>query len=98
MMRQTRPVHWVLASLSVMAVSVFASMAGTPSPGFAAAAPESDPALGRTRAPAKMLADLFKVAVVGIRNLYDGPPAAKVAKAIFAAAEEKQYFNAKLLD
>ena len=45
-----------------------------------------------------MLDDLFKVAVVDITNRYDGPPAAKVAKAIFAAAKEKQYFKAKLLD
>ena len=45
-----------------------------------------------------MLDDLFKVAVVDITNRYDGPPAAKVAKAIFAAAKDKQYFKAKLLD
>jgi hypothetical protein len=45
-----------------------------------------------------MLDDLFKVTVVDITNRYDGPPAAKVAKVIFAAAEEKAYFKAKLLD
>jgi hypothetical protein len=45
-----------------------------------------------------MLDDLLKVAVVDITNRYDGPPAAKVAKAMFAAAQEKEYFKAKLLD
>jgi hypothetical protein len=45
-----------------------------------------------------MLDDLLKVAVVDITNRYNGPPAAKVAKAMFAAAQEKQYFKAKLLD
>ncbi len=57
-----------------------------------------DAALERTRAQAKMLDDLLKVAVVDITNRYDGPPAAKVAKSIFAAAKQKQYFDAKLLD
>jgi hypothetical protein len=61
-------------------------------------APTPDPALERTRAQAKMLDDLLKVAVVDITNRYDGPPAAKVAKSIFAAARQKQYFDAKLLD
>jgi hypothetical protein len=59
---------------------------------------ERDDALERTRAQAKMLDDLFKVAVVDITNRYDGPPAAKVAKTIFATAKEKNYFNARLLD
>jgi hypothetical protein len=59
---------------------------------------DRDDALERTRAQAKMLDDLFKVAVVDITNRYDGPPAAKVAKSIFAAASEKKYFNARLLD
>jgi hypothetical protein len=45
-----------------------------------------------------MLDDLLKVAIVDITNRYDGPPAAKVAKAIFAAAQDKEYFKAKLLD
>jgi hypothetical protein len=61
-------------------------------------APEPDPAMVRARAQAKMLDDLFKVAVVDITNRYDGPPAIKVAKTIFAAAKDKKYFNAKLLD
>jgi hypothetical protein len=78
----------VLGTAGLSALSV--SGAGYP--------PENDPALDRTRAQAKMLDDLLKVAVVDITNRYDGPPAAKVAKAIFAAAKDKQYFNAKLLD
>jgi hypothetical protein len=57
-----------------------------------------DEALERTRAQVKMLDDLFKVAVVDITNRYEGPPAAKVAKAIFARAKEQKYFDAKLLD
>jgi hypothetical protein len=61
-------------------------------------AADTDPALDRTRAQAQMLDDLFKVAVVDITNRYDGPPAAKVAKTIFAAAKDKKYFDAKLLD
>ena len=78
----------VLGAIGVCALS--AGGAGTP--------PESDPALDRTRAQAKMLDDLLKVAVVDITNRYDGPPAAKVAKTIFAAAKDKRYFDGKLLD
>jgi hypothetical protein len=69
-----------------------------PGPAARADDPAPDAALERTRAQAKMLDDLLKVAVVDITNRYDGPPAAKVAKSIFAAAKEKQYFDAKLLD
>ncbi|MFO0889223.1 MAG: DUF3365 domain-containing protein [Isosphaeraceae bacterium] len=75
------------------------TLALVPPPRTARAAdPAADAALERTRAQAKMLDDLFKVAVVDITNRYDGPPAAKVAKTIFAAARQKQYFDAKLLD
>jgi hypothetical protein len=81
------------ALVGVGTIGLFAfSASGAGSP------PESDPALDRTRAQVKMLDDLFKVAVVDITNRYDGPPAAKVAKTIFAAAKDKQYFIAKLLD
>jgi hypothetical protein len=62
------------------------------------AGPETDAALERTRAQVKMLDDLFKTAVIDITKRYDGPSAAKVAKAIFAAAREKSCFDAKLLD
>jgi hypothetical protein len=60
--------------------------------------PPEDEAVARTRAAAKMLDDLFKVTVVDITNRYEGPPAAKTAKAVFAAAKEKGYFEARLLD
>jgi hypothetical protein len=59
---------------------------------------KDDPALERTRAHAKMLDDVFKITVVDITNRYDGPPAAKVAKAVFAAADQKGYFSARLVD
>ncbi|MFO0911188.1 MAG: DUF3365 domain-containing protein [Isosphaeraceae bacterium] len=57
-----------------------------------------DPSVAKARATVKMLDDLFKVAVVDITKRYDGPPAAKVAKTIFAAAKEKHYFQARILD
>jgi hypothetical protein len=97
MKRRLRCIHQVVVTLGALAASVLALTAGLPSWAYDPA-PESDPALERTRAQAKMLDDLFKVAVVDITNRYDGPPAAKVAKAIFAAAQDKQYFKAKLLD
>jgi hypothetical protein len=97
MKRQLRRVRWVVVSLGVMAAAALALTVGLPS-WASGPAPESDPALERTRAQVKMLDDLFKVAVVDITNRYDGPPAAKVAKAIFAAAQDKQYFKARLLD
>jgi hypothetical protein len=84
-----------------MAVAGLAALAlvGLPfGPTAVAGAEQDDPALARTRAQALMLDDLLKVAVVDITNRYDGPPAIKVAKSIFAAAQDKQYFNAKLLD
>jgi hypothetical protein len=87
----------VVLAFGWAAVAALALAARLPA-GASGPEPEADPALERTRAQAKMLDDLFKVAVVDITNRYDGPPAAKVAKAIFAAAQEKQYFKAKLLD
>ena len=97
MTRQPRRALWVLAALGALIVSGVTAVSGL-SAGAAGSPSENDPALDRTRAQAKMLDDLFKVAVVDITNRYDGPPAAKVAKTIFAAAKEKQYFNARLLD
>lgn len=97
MKRWLRRIPRVVVSLGVIAASAFALAVGLPSRA-SDPEPESDPALERTRAQAKMLDDLFKVAVVDITNRYDGPPAAKVAKAIFEAAQDKQYFKAKLLD
>lgn len=87
----------VFVALGGVAVAALGVAAGWPAGGADATA-GGDPALERTRAQARMLDDLFKVAVVDITNRYDGPPAAKVAKTIFAAAREKQYFDAKLLD
>jgi hypothetical protein len=84
-------------SLVVMAPAALALTIGLPS-WASGSAPESDPALERTRAQVKMLDDLFKVAVVDITNRYDVPPAVKVAKTIFKAAKDKHYFDAKLLD
>ncbi|QEH34650.1 hypothetical protein OJF2_31910 [Aquisphaera giovannonii] len=80
--------------------AVVASLALAAGWSASASGPEagSDPALERTRAQAKMLDDLFKVAVVDITNRYNGQPAVKVAKSLFAAAEQKQYFKAKLMD
>ena len=97
MKRQLRRVRWVVVPLGVAVAAAIAWTVSETS-GASGSAPESDPALERTRAQARMLDDLFKVAIVDITNRYDGPPAAKVAKAIFAAAQDKQYFKAKLLD
>jgi hypothetical protein len=92
-------VRWVGVSLVVMATAALALIVVSPIWAVGPAPePDPDPAMARARAQAKMLDDLFKVAVVDITNRYDGPPAAKVAKAIFAAAKDKKYFNAKLLD
>jgi hypothetical protein len=97
MPKQPRRVLWVLVTMGGLVGFGITAMSGL-SAGAAGDAPGGDPALDRTRAQAKMLDDLFKVAVVDITNRYDGPPAAKVAKTIFAAAKDKQYFDAKLLD
>jgi hypothetical protein len=92
-----RHLRWVVAPLAVAALVALVWTLGLPR-GASGSAPDDDRALERTRAQAKMLDDLFKVAVVDITNRYDGPPAAKVAKAMFAAAQEKEYFKARLLD
>src|SRR5262249_23345335 len=41
---------------------------------------------------------LYKNAVVSITNIYDGPPAAKVAKQVFAAMEKDGWHSARLVD
>jgi hypothetical protein len=61
-------------------------------------APDADPALKRTREQVKMLDELYKNAVVSITNKYDGPPAIKVAKDVFAAMEKSGWHKAKLVD
>ena len=45
-----------------------------------------------------MLDELYKNAVVSITNKYDGPPAIKVAKEVFAAMEKSGWHKAKLVD
>jgi hypothetical protein len=97
MTTQPRYVSWVLLTTGGLILFGIAGMTALAT-AAAGSPPDNDPALDRTRAQAKMLDDLLKVAVVDITNRYDGPPAAKVAKTIFAAARDKQYFNAKLLD
>ncbi len=67
-------------------------------PFLRASDPEPDPALERTRQQVKMLDELYKNAVVSITNKYDGPPAIKVAKEIFAAMEKSGWHKAKLVD
>src|SRR5262245_30872643 len=93
MLNQRQCTMWVLSS--VIGLSL---LAATASSGLSAGPEGDDPALDRTRAQARMLDDLLKVAVVDITNRYDGPPAAKVAKTIFATAKQKDYFNARLID
>lgn len=61
-------------------------------------AAEPDPALERTREQVQMLDTLYKNAVVSVNNKYDGPPAIKVAKDVFAAMEKAGWHKAKLVD
>jgi hypothetical protein len=63
-----------------------------------AAEPAPDEALARTRDQVKMLDSLYKNAVVSITNKYEGPPAIKVAKDVFAAMEKEGWHKAKLVD
>jgi len=58
----------------------------------------ADPALERTREQVKMLDELYKNAVVSVTNKYDGPPAIKVAKDVFAAMEKSGWHKARLVD
>lgn len=67
-------------------------------PAVRAAEPQADAALNRARDQAKMLDSLYKNAVVSITNKYDGPPAIKVAKEVFAAMEKDGWHKAKLVD
>jgi len=93
---RTSTVGGLLAGVAMSAALAGVVLSGSRS--ARAGAADDEAALERTRAQARMLDDLFKVAVVDITNRYDGPPAAKVAKTIFAAAKSKKYFDAKLLD
>jgi hypothetical protein len=60
--------------------------------------PAADPALTQAREQVKMLDELYKNAVVSITNKYNGPPAIKVAKDVFAAMEKSGWHKAKLVD
>jgi hypothetical protein len=60
--------------------------------------PAADPELAQAREQVKMLDELYKNAVVSITNKYDGPPAIKVAKDVFAAMEKSGWHKAKLVD
>lgn len=64
----------------------------------AADSPATDAELDRTRAQVKMLDTLYKNAVVAVTNTYDGPPAIKIAKNVFAAMEKDGWHSARLVD
>jgi hypothetical protein len=85
-----------LASLTAAAVLGLAPSAPVCA-GDAAENP-ADPALERTREQVKMLDGLYKNAVVSITKTYDGPPAIRVAKQVFAAMEKDGWHSAKLVD
>ncbi len=82
--------------LAATAATVVATMLSAAVRG--ADTPQDDPALDRAREQVKMLDDLYKNAVVSITNKYDGAPAIKVAKDVFAAMEKNGWHKAKLVD
>lgn len=86
-------------ALAAMAAAlVLVSMLRAPELQAAEPTKPADPALERTRDQVKMLDSLYKNAVVSITNKYDGPPAIKVAKDVFAAMEKDGWHKAKLVD
>jgi Protein of unknown function (DUF3365) len=91
-----------MAFLSVgsLAIAIAAALLGPVMSGtlLRADGADADPALKRTREQVKMLDELYKNAVVSITNKYDGPPAIKVAKDVFAAMEKSGWHKAKLVD
>jgi hypothetical protein len=93
----SRKASWLvvgaLAGLSAVCVGV-----GLTGPLLRAAEPKAEPAVDRARDQVKMLDELYKNAVVSITNKYDGPPAIKVAKDVFAAMEKSGWHKAKLVD
>ncbi len=92
--------HVALLTVGSLAIATSAALLGLviSGPLLRADGPEADPALKRTREQVKMLDELYKNAVVSITNKYDGPPAIKVAKDVFAAMEKGGWHNAKLVD
>ena len=85
---------WAAATLAAVL-----STTGTPSAhGADGAKTTDDPALTRAREEVQKLDTLYKTAVVSVNQLYEGPPAAKVAKQVFAAMEKGGHHAAKLVD
>lgn len=58
----------------------------------------ADAAVTRARDNVKMLDSLYKTAVVSVTNRFEGPPAIKMAKDVFAAMEKEGWHKAKLVD
>jgi hypothetical protein len=89
-----------LLTVGFLAIATSACLLGPVMSGLRLRAdgPDADPALKRTREQVKMLDELYKNAVVSITNKYDGPPAIKVAKDVFAAMEKSGWHKAKLVD
>src|SRR5262249_40626690 len=92
--------RWAFVGVGAFCAAASAALLGLAfsSPLEGAEDAPSDPALERARQQAKMLDELYKNAVVSITNKYDGPPAIKVAKDIFAAMEKSGWHKAKLVD
>jgi hypothetical protein len=67
-------------------------------PALRADEPRADAALERTREQVKMLDVLYKSAVVSVDSRYQGPPAIKLARDVFAAVEKGGWHKAKLVD
>src|SRR5262249_16834530 len=83
---------WVASTVAALAVLI---IVGSPS---SAQEPADEAAVVRAREQAKMLDELYKNAVVSITQKYDGPPAIKVAKDVFAAMEKSGWHKARLVD
>jgi hypothetical protein len=87
-----------LTKIGLVAIGIAASI------GFGAVVADdakqasADPALDRARAEVQKLDALYKNAVVAVTDLYDGPPAIKVAKRVFAAMEAAGHHSARLVD
>lgn len=58
----------------------------------------ADAKLERARAEVQKLDALYKTAVVSVTNRFEGPPAIKMAKDVFAAMEKAGWHRAKLVD
>ena len=87
----------VVAGILVVATVAFVGLRPA-TPTLRAADAVTDPALDRTREQVKMLDALYKNAVVSVNAKYDGPPAIKVAKDVFAAMKKAGWHDAKLVD